>query len=230
MKFFGSLLAALVLLGGGTGGIWALTKYGGLQTSLIWTAVAGAIAWSVRSSAEKKRENERLLVEEKRGQYYKFIEFFSKMSSDEGRAEIDKNPSLLRQWSLNLILIGSDDVITTWNHARTAWISLGEEQAQMTDEAKRIRTASMFRWWGEFLMAMRRDCGHAGTKLSITDTLGTFINDVESYRALLEAPDTVVRALAFGSSSASSEAVDQTTARAPAGPPGIEPDGPLARG
>lgn len=222
MRFIGSLIVVLTLLAGGGGGIWALTHYAGLQTSLIWTAAVGAIAWGVKSNTEKRRENERLLVEQKRGQYYKFLEFFVKMSSDEGREQISKDPGLLRQWSLNLILIGSDEVIRTWNRVRTAWIALGEETGDMTDEAKRLRTARMFRWMGEFLMAMRQDCGHSGTKLSVTDTLGTFINDAESYRALLEAPDAFIRALESKSPSPSIavEPIDQ---------PGGPAEGPALR-
>jgi hypothetical protein len=47
-------------------------------------------------------------------------------------------------------------------------------------------TVQVLRGWGVLWLAMRKDCGHFDTKLTVTDMLASFVNDIEQYRTALE--------------------------------------------
>jgi hypothetical protein len=167
--------AALALL---IGFGWVLTHYAGLQTSLLWTAIIGAIAWAIRSNVEKKREHQRLLAESKRNHYLQFLEFLSRFfSSVAGSSPFDSQSpefiSELRMWSLRLTLIGSDDVVQAWNSARLS----------STTDAQGSSPTGVLHSWGKLWLAMRKDSGHLDTKLEISDVLASFVNDIEEHRA-----------------------------------------------
>lgn len=163
--------------------IWALVQYAGLQTSLLWTAIIGAAAWSVRSNIEQKREYEKLLADRKREHYLQFLEFlagFIGTTEDESvikgqRQKQKKTASLdeLRMWSLRLTLIGSDEVVQAWNRARHG----------ATDPSDPL---DVMKNWGKLWLAMRKDCGHIDTKVSVTDVLASFVNDIEKSRDYLD--------------------------------------------
>lgn len=44
--------------------IWALIHFVGLQSSLIWTAIVGGIAWAIKTSIEQQRERRRVLADQ----------------------------------------------------------------------------------------------------------------------------------------------------------------------
>lgn len=173
------IIAALVAVGA----IWALVNYAGLQASLLWTAIIGAAAWAIRSNIEQKREYEKLLADRKREHYLQFLEFLAGFieTTDEGtlgrgqRARLKKTVSLdeFRMWSLRLTLIGSDEVVQAWNSARHG----------VSDPDDPL---DMMKHWGKLWLAMRKDCGHIDTKLSITDVLASFVNDIEKSREYLD--------------------------------------------
>jgi hypothetical protein len=170
-------LAALILALS-VAGIWSLVMYAGLQSSLLWTAIIGAAAWAIRSNVEQKREYQKLLAERKQEHYFQFLQFLSKfIDSTQKTMPIAATKTQgnvvpleeFRMWSLRLTLIGSDDVVREWNNARNG----REDPAQPYLAMKR---------WGRLWLAMRRDCGHVDTKLSITDVLESFVNDIEKHR------------------------------------------------
>ena len=178
-------LAAAVVVGA----IWALVHFVGLQASIIWTGLVGLVAWAIQTAVQQRQEYRRLLAEQKRQQYFELLDFLNQSSGvSSENSEEDQDPERLRQlrrWSLRLTMIGSDEVVKAWNHARTA--PPPNEAPQ--DEGERIQhAAKILLPWGNLWLAMRRDCGHLDTKLTVTDMLASFVNDVESYRSLLEPP------------------------------------------
>lgn len=158
--------------------LWALISFAGLQTSLLWAAIMGALAWVVRSSVEQRREYQRLLAESKRTHYEEFLKFISQVMPVPGAAVSDaisgqRADSLslteLRDWSIRLTFIGSDDVVKAWNQA-CAQRGNGEKGDQNACETLRV--------WGKLWIAMRKDCGHPDTALKPSDVLATFVNDI----------------------------------------------------
>ena len=158
---------------------WVLIHYAGLQASLLWTAIIGAVAWAIRSNIEQKREHQRLLAESKRNHYLQFLEFMSRsISANNDETSSPKGlPSPeaiaeLRMWSLRLTLIGSDDVVNAWNAARL----------NSTLNLQSDNEFSVLRNWGKLWLEMRKDSGHPDTKLEISDVLASFVNDIEAHK------------------------------------------------
>lgn len=188
-RFHGLLITVVTLVLVGAG-IWSLVNYAGLQASLLWTAIIGAAAWIIRSNIEQKREHQKLLAERKREHYLQFLEFLAKFITSSNSSGSPNNvpnvtsnsPAVpleeLRMWSLRLTLIGSDEVVKAWNRARLGGVT---EQGQ-GDNIQVLRN------WGRLWLAMRKDCGHLDTKLSVTDVLASFVNDVEQNRSSIDDP------------------------------------------
>lgn len=184
IAFLKSLLALAAVLGVVVAAVWGLVVLVGLKASLIWTAILGGIAWLVRHEVEKKRELTRLLSERKREQYEKFQDFvLSNMGTSDGDAP-GVDPQMYRQWSLRLSLVGSDEVVKAWNVVR---LFAYEDPPQETEEEKKARMLTMFRVWGDLLLEMRKDAGHADTKLKRSDLYATFVNDIAQYREGIDA-------------------------------------------
>jgi hypothetical protein len=166
--------------------VWSLIHYAGLQASLLWAAIIGAAAWAIQSNIEQKREHQKLLAERKREHYLQFLEFMAKFISKAGDAEsaasmASASPDTsivpldeLRMWSLRLTLIGSDEVVRAWNSARLGSIN---------DQGDGLH---MMRSWGRLWLAMRKDCGHLDTKLSVSEVLASFVNDIEQQKSFLD--------------------------------------------
>lgn len=175
------VLLGFILFAAGIGAIWSLVHFAGLQASLLWTAIIGAAAWAIRSSVEQRREYQRLLAEQKRKHYFEFLDFMSRFIDAPGNGESThlnemRNHSVslseFRMWSLRLTLIGSDDVVKAWNHAR-----LNDPSAE--------GSLGILKNWGRLWLAMRKDCGHPDTQLGVTDVLNSFVNDIEKSREKL---------------------------------------------
>lgn len=153
--------------------VWVLHKFVGVQNPLLWTAVLGALGWAIRSSVEQKREYRRLMADRKREHYIRFLDFFSRFVSSNSNEGTVKEFSLeeFRNWSLHLTLLGSDEVVKKWNAARL--LGGGADYV----EALKV--------WGGLWLAMRKDCGHPDTVLTVSDVLASFVNDVEVHRERL---------------------------------------------
>jgi len=178
------LLAFVAAAGIVIAAVWVLVHLVGLKASLIWTGLVGAAAWAARTMVQRKQEYRRLLAEQKRQQYYEFLEFMNGFFTigDEEQDPADLNdPERLRElrlWSLRLTMIGSDEVVRAWNSVRLANIaSSGEDE-----EAARRRVVEMMRGWGKVWLEMRKDCGHFDTSLTELDMLSSVVNDINDYR------------------------------------------------
>jgi hypothetical protein len=184
VTFLKSLLALVGVLVIGVGAIWALVTLVGLQASLVWAALVGGIAWLVRTEVEKKRELTRLLAEQKRKQYVEFLDLFLQFTRKD-QAE-PPSPEKYREWSMRLILLGSDEVVKAWNVVRNLGDGgLSDEQA--SEEQKRANLIRMMRAWGTMLLEMRKDAGHPDTKLVKSDVFETFVNNFDELRAEINA-------------------------------------------
>jgi hypothetical protein len=180
MKILKSLFLVGLILGLLVSVSWALVHYTGVEASLLLTSIVGMVAWSVRNKQEKTRERNRLLAESKRVHYLEFLEFMSRIighqkeSSAESKEGLGTNPDFLdefRKWSLRLTLIGSDEVVRSWNAARSGKYLKGANDANI----------ALLAGWGLLWLEMRRDCGHADTQLEVPDVLASFVNDIENY-------------------------------------------------
>ena len=176
VKVVAGLLALLLILLVAAVFVWVLHKFVGVQNPLLWTAVLGALGWAIRSSVEQKREYRRLMADRKREHYIRFLDFFSRFVSSGTNEGTSKEVSLeeFRNWSLHLTLLGSDEVVRKWNAARL----LGEG----TDYVETLKV------WGCLWLAMRKDCGHPDTGLTVSDILTSFVNDAEAHRERLNKP------------------------------------------
>ena len=80
------------------------------------------------------------------------------------------------KWSLRLTLLGSDEVVRAWNAARRHGASAQEGAAGI----------AVLKEWGKLWLAMRKDCGHSDTKLTVSDVLASFVNDIDQYREVFD--------------------------------------------
>ena len=155
-------VALVILLGLAALALYVVTHEFGVKWSVISTAVGALIAWIVRADIEKRREYEKLLNQQKRDQYAKFIDVMNKFLPITDEPREPPRLSELREWSMKLMLIGSDDVLKSWNAARRPSVD-GRETT---------------RAYVRLLLAMRRDSGHHHTKLRPSDMLSSFVNDL----------------------------------------------------
>jgi len=183
LKGIGTVVALLGLL---VLGIWALVHFAGLQGSLLWTGVLGAIAWAIRNSIEKRREHIRLLAEAKRTHYLEFLDFFNNIIEETKASEAktrgtkmgvaqDLPIAEVRKWSLRLTLVGSDEVVRAWNRTRSV-------AAELKGSGPGIPVLAA---WGQLWLAMRKDCGHPETKLAVPEVLASFVNEIDRYKKWL---------------------------------------------
>jgi hypothetical protein len=175
MRVLKALLIVVLCLAVLAACAWALVRYAGLEGSLLWTAIVGALAWAIRSNTEKKQEHLRLLGEKKREHYVAFLEFMNlavstvksngSSSKESGSLTSPAKLDEFRKWSLRLTLIGSDEVVRAWNAVRVA----APEPREGLDILKD---------WGRLWLEMRKDCGHDDTKLTVADVLASIVNDM----------------------------------------------------
>jgi hypothetical protein len=182
------VLVVGTLLSIGVAALYALSEAFGLQVSIFGTAVVGAFGWLVRTDLERRRAHELLLNEQKRNQYFQFLEILNKnfgTTAEKDWNTADSSPSLpageridideFRLWSLRLTMIGSDEVVRAWNTARLA--GMGQNPAE--------HLATLLRAYGQLLLEMRKDCGHHATKLTPLDMLASVVNEVELLKEAL---------------------------------------------
>ena len=163
MSPWSAVLLVLVLLAALIGGFYLLVKAVGVEGSLVWSTLIAAIGWIISEHISRKREHQKLLAEQKREMYFKFLDFVLTFTNAvrEGDEEVEATPEQLNEmskWSLKLGLIGSDEVVKAWNAFRSG--------AGTGDGTQ------MFAPMAALLAAMRKDCGHYGTTLTPIEMLG----------------------------------------------------------
>ena len=165
MSVYTALVLVLVLLAAFIGGFYLLVRTVGIEGSLIWSTLVAAMGWIVSEHISRRREHQRLLANQKQDMYFKFLDFLltfmKKAKEPHGQESNDELIEEMMEWSLRLMLIGSDDVVRAWNSFRDA---AGERDV-----------ASLFGNVARLLTEMRKDCGHHGTTLSNVELLSVMI-------------------------------------------------------
>lgn len=178
VSFWAAVVVILILFAALIGGFYLLVKAVGVEGSLIWSTLIAAIGWIVSEHISRKREHQKLLAEQKREMYFKFLEFvlsFTRAVRD-GEEDVEATPEQLDElsnWSLKLGLIGSDEVVKAWNSFR-ANAGTGEG-------------SKLFAPMAALLSAMRKDCSHYGTTLTPLELLSLMIkgDDLHQIEAAL---------------------------------------------
>jgi hypothetical protein len=133
-------------------------------------ALAGGIAWLYKHERERRETAERQISEHKHKAYIALLEVFFDMikASKTGKVVNDKR-LLDRMIDANkeLILYGSDDVVRIYQK----WIGDTRRGNASLDQ------------FGELIVAIRRDMGHATTKIRSEEVLRQFITDYDEAKA-----------------------------------------------
>jgi hypothetical protein len=173
------LLALLAVAGGVFFGLWrGLAALNSTTAAAVITASA-TVLFSVLSLIVSKRWEQRLAIaeaqrEHKRGVYQEFMRFWFQVLSAPMLDEQPPDEKEIQRFSVDfnqqLILWGSDDLLSEYNRFRAVGAVLGEEGGPPI----------MFAFEG-LLYAIRRDLGHPNKGLGRGDLLRVFINDLDDF-------------------------------------------------
>lgn len=123
---------------------------------------------------ERKSILERELRDKKIPIYESFIEFWFKLTNAEkitGKSLTENEIiKFMNSFTSNLIIWGSDEVVSKWSNFRLKLIKMGEN----------IPPDFMFEFEG-FLSIIRKDIGHKNQNIQKGILLGLFVNDIENY-------------------------------------------------
>ncbi len=128
----------------------------------LWILVLGGVGWVIKSSVEQKRELRKQLAAEKQKHYLAFLNVVLSAIVDSENMDVAK----FREWSLQLLLVASDDVVRSWNRAR----AIGETDGQEQEDKFRALLA-----FGDVFLAMRKDAGLPDSKLTSAETLALLV-------------------------------------------------------
>lgn len=180
MKTTASALLGLAFLAGiavagwlGLQWIGATLHQGGSTATFVNAILSAALVglgYLYRSSREKRVHLEARLAEAKRALYESYVDILRDLvEAQKSGGELDsgKYTSSLRHFAFRSVLISSDAVVR-------AHIRFTSAQRILDNPAATVPAV------GDVLLALRRDIGLPDTKLSARDTLGVFVNDIDS--------------------------------------------------
>ena len=164
------LLAVLLFLGAAIAAMYFAVQWLGLQAAIAWAAFIGLALLLVRIEQQRKREQERVLADRKREQYFELLELLRKCFYSQDPVQAARRQKQeLEKWSLRLTLVGSDQVLDAWHDfCRLSLDELEEDEEEEEDD--------LFAAQVRLIMALRRDCGHRTTALTrwrVADLLDT---------------------------------------------------------
>ncbi len=138
----------------------------------------GFLGWYLRSSIETIRREKERLQDERRTIYMQVLEPYIRIfaginNQSETQMAISQITSFdYRQVSLELNLMGSDDVVRALNE-------LMQHIYRMEGSRGSASAKQMMVYWGKVLLAIRRDLGNKKTKLVAADMLKAQIKDID---------------------------------------------------
>lgn len=138
----------------------------------------GLLGWYLRSSVETIRREKEKLQDERRKIYAQILEpyiriFAGAKNPRETKKAISQITSFeYRKASFELSLMGSDDVVRAVNE-------LMQHTYRMERDDVASRPEELLFYWGRVLIAIRRDLGSTGTKLTEIDMLKVHIKDID---------------------------------------------------
>ncbi len=181
----GWLILILIAVGIFWVGRWFFIYFASIQKEVqasIIAAVATILVsvFSVMTGKylEKKRSVEQDLRERKIPLYLHFFEFTmnyllkDRLSNEHKPREEDLVKDLI-QFTTNLMIWGSDEVILQWGRYRSSLPS--------PDQSTNPNGTNIFEL-EKLLMLIRKDLGHKNKNLAPGDLLELFVNDIDSYK------------------------------------------------
>jgi hypothetical protein len=167
-KLCAILVAVLLFIGAAIGILYYAVQWLGLQAALAWAAFAALGIVLLKIDAQRVREHRRVLADRKREQYLELLEILRKCFYAQDPVQAARRQKQeLEKWSLRLALLGSDELLSAWEHF--CQISLygferdeyeDEEQQDGEEEEDYEPEDPLFTAQVRLLTALRRDCGH----------------------------------------------------------------------
>jgi len=158
-----------------------------MESAMNWIELAivpivggllGVLGWYLRSSVETIRIEKEKLQDERRQIYTQILEpyiriFAGAKNPRETKKAISQITSFeYRKASFELSLMGSDDVVRAVNE-------LIQHTFRLERDGASSRPEELLIYWGRVLIAIRRDLGGTGTKLTEIDMLKVHIKDID---------------------------------------------------
>lgn len=146
---------------------------------LIVASFSGILVWYIRSGIESVRQERERLQENRRKIYLDmlnpFFKVFVGVDDPKVQEEAYKQIASLeyRNTIYELIFTGSDEVVLSLNDLLQYFYKMERENTTL-DISKFVSL------WGGFLLAIRRDLGSKGTKLSERDMLRAHLKDIDN--------------------------------------------------
>lgn len=166
----------------------------GAVATPILILVLTAIGWKLRQSAERERDLEDKLREDRINTYNIILEPFiilfmteaawsrdkANRGKDKGNFATEKMLTLeYRKYAFKLSLIGSDAVVLAYNDLVQFFYSQGEITAPTEEQMKKMMSLL-----GKLLLQIRRSMGNETTKLSHWQMLEWFMQDARKWQVV----------------------------------------------
>ena len=146
-----------------------------LITALV-AALVGFAVWFFQSRIEAARQAEGRLRDERRKTYADLLDPFLKaMSSPTETWRKDKafDPYTMRRAGFEVSIIGSDEVVRSFNKMMQALYALERENKEMV-------LPTTLQLWGGLLLEVRKSVGDPRTRLTPRDMLAGLIKDIDN--------------------------------------------------
>ena len=171
--FCAMLLAVLLFIGAAIAAMYFAVQWLGLQAAIAWAAFVGLALLLVRIEQQRKREQERVLADRKREQYFELLEVLRKCFYSQDPVQAARRQKQeLDKWSLRLALIGSDQVLDAWHDFCRLSLDefepdeADEEDKEDDEEEEEEEQDDLFTAQVRLIVALRRDCGRPTTGLT----------------------------------------------------------------
>lgn len=174
------LLAVLLFVGAAIAAMYFAVQWLGLQAAIAWAAFVTLALLLIRVEHQRKREQERVLADRKRDQYFELLELLRKCFYSQDPVQAARRQKQeLEKWSLRLALIGSAEVLSAWHGFCQVSLYAFEhdrEDDEEEEENEGEEEDDLFAAQVRLITALRRDCGHPTTRLTrwqLADILDT---------------------------------------------------------
>ena len=158
-----------------------------LSTTMLATAttiIVSVISITLGKYYERKRKIEFELRENKIPIYQGFMKFSSRLflGTKAGQEEIDQEEMVryFNDFTYDLIIWGSDDVINSWNEFREQAIKHSKKSDP--EESEKSNPLDSMLSYEKLLLAIRKDTGHKNKNIEKGTLLRMFINDYDDYK------------------------------------------------
>ncbi|WP_413616367.1 hypothetical protein MRB56_08725 [Halomonas cupida] len=146
---------------------------------VLLTLIGGGVGWLLKSKLEAKRRIEESLQEQAAQIYLEillpFATLFSDLSQKSQAETLKKIKSReYREKSFKLVLVGSDEVVSSWN---SMWSTI------YAAERGEVQSTEILLEFGNVLLAIRRSLGNSSTSMSNRDLLKWLIKDIDTVGA-----------------------------------------------